>query len=126
MNLNSLVTTGKAKVMAAASAVSSAFFMLGMNVYASSGEADLSKVTSPIIGLLNSILDVAIPLVAAAGAIYCVLLGVKFARAEEPQDREKAKSHLKNAIIGFVLIFVLIVALRIATPLLTDWMNSNS
>ena len=93
-----------------------------------SGNVDLSSVTSPIIKLLNSILTAAIPLVAAVGALYCVLLGVKYARAEEPQDREKAKQHLKGAIIGFVLIFVLIVALRIATPILTEWMivNSNS
>ena len=55
-----------------------------------------------------------------------VFLGVKYSRAEEPQEREKAKSHLKAAIIGFVLVFVLIVALRIATPLMTDWMNNNS
>lgn len=87
---------------------------------------DLSTVTSPIIKLINSILEAAIPLVAALGALYCVLLGVKYARAEEPQDREKAKQHLKSAIIGFVLIFVLIVALRIATPILTDWMKANS
>lgn len=91
-----------------------------------SSSVDLSNVTSPIIGLINSVLNVAIPLVAAVGTLYCVLLGVKFAQAEEPQDREKAKTHLKNAIIGFVLIFVLIVALRIATPILTDWMNANS
>jgi heme/copper-type cytochrome/quinol oxidase subunit 4 len=93
---------------------------------ATTGNVDLSNVTSPIIGLVNSILNAAIPLVAAVGALYCVLLGVKYAKAEEPQDREKAKQHLKSAIIGFVLIFVLVVALRIATPILTDWMNANS
>lgn len=86
----------------------------------------LTDVTAPIISLINTILTAAIPLVAAAGSLYCVLLGVKYARAEEPQDREKAKQHLKSAIIGFVLIFVLIVALRIATPILTEWMNANS
>ena len=63
---------------------------------ATTGNVDLSNVTSPIIGLVNSILNVAIPLVAAVGALYCVLLGVKYAKAEEPQDREKAKQHLKS------------------------------
>ncbi len=90
------------------------------------GNVDLSSVTEPIIKLINSILTAAIPLVASVGALYCVLLGVKYARAEEPQDREKAKQHLKGAIVGFVLIFVLIVALRIATPILTEWMKANS
>ena len=89
-------------------------------------DADLSKVTSPIMGLLETVLNVMIPLVGAIGAIFCVFLGIKYSRAEEPQEREKAKQHLKSAIIGFVLIFVLIVALRIGLPILTDWMNANS
>jgi heme/copper-type cytochrome/quinol oxidase subunit 4 len=49
---------------------------------------------------------------------------VKFAKAEEPQDHEKAKTHLKNAIIGFVLIFILVVALRLSVGPLTTWMNN--
>ena len=44
------------------------------------------SVASPIIGLINSLLGI----VGAAGAIFCVVLGVKFAKAEEQQDREKA------------------------------------
>ena len=92
----------------------------------SSGSVDLEKVTTPIIDLINTILTVLIPLVAAVGAIFCVSLGLKYSRAEEPQEREKAKQHLKSAIIGFVLIFVLIVALRLSVEPLTNWMNSNS
>ena len=65
-------------------------------------------VTTPIIGLIDMALTPALGLVGALGALYCVLLGAKLAKAEEPQDREKAKNSLKNAIIGFVLIFVLI------------------
>ncbi|MCR5815869.1 MAG: pilin [Ruminococcus sp.] len=89
-------------------------------------DADLDKVTEPIIGLVNQVLDVLIPLVAAVGGVFCVSLGLKYARAEEPQEREKAKQHLKSAIIGFTLIFVLVVVLRLATDPLTNWMNSAS
>ena len=96
----------------------------GPSVYAT-GEVNLESVTAPIIGLITSIRRVAIPLVAAVGGLYCVLLGVKYAKAEEPQDREKAKQHLKSAIIGFLLIFILIVALGIATPILIQWMETN-
>ncbi len=96
-------------------------------LYASSGSGavDLAPVTNPIIQLLRSILGPIIALVGAVGTIYCVLLGVKFAKAEEPQEREKAKAHLKNAIIGFVLIFVLIVALNQSLPILQEWMTRN-
>ena len=64
-------------------------------------------------------------IVAALGVIYCIILGAKLAKAEEPQDREKAKSSLKNAIIGFVLIFVLIAALNLMLDPLTEWMNKS-
>ena len=93
---------------------------------ANNPKANLDTVTEPIIGLVNQILNVLIPLVAAVGAVFCVSLGLKYARAEEPQEREKAKQHLKSAIIGFSLIFILVVVLRIATPLLTSWMDSAS
>lgn len=89
-------------------------------------DAQLGDVTTPIKGLALQIFNVLIGLVIAIGSIYCISLGVKFARAEEPQEREKAKSHLKNAIIGFLLIFILVVALRIGGPKLLDWMNSAS
>ena len=51
---------------------------------------------------------------------------MKFAKAEEPQDREKAKGSLKNAIIGFVLIFVLILALNLLMPNMVNWVNSQN
>lgn len=130
MKMKNILGTLKTKAMAVgmgASAAITSVALSPMNVFASeSGSVDLNSVTSPIIGLVNSILNAAIPLVAAVGTLYCVILGVKFAQAEEPQDREKAKAHLKNSIIGFVLIFVLIVALRIGTPILVNWMNANS
>ena len=87
---------------------------------------DLEKITQPIIELLRSVMGVALGLVVAVGALYCIVLGVKFAKAEEPQDREKAKSHLQNAVIGFVLIFVLILVLYLITPILADWVNEGT
>lgn len=88
-----------------------------------SGDNPFTTMTTPIIGLLNSALSPLIALVVAVGAIYCVLLGVKLAKAEEPQEREKAKQHLKNAIIGFLLIFILVVALRLGMDPMIEWMN---
>ena len=89
--------------------------------FAAPASPDFGSVVAPVVDLLNAILGPALLVVGAVGALYCVLLGVKYARAEEPQDREKAKSHLKNALIGFVLIFVLLVVLKILMPVLTNW-----
>ena len=84
------------------------------------------SVIKPIVELLNSILTPMLAIVFAVGSLYCVVLGVKYAKAEEPQDREKAKGALKNAIIGFVLIFVLILALKILMPNMIEWVNKNA
>ena len=83
------------------------------------------SVVAPIVSLLNSILTPMLAIVGAVGALYCVILGVKYAKAEEPQDREKAKGALKNAIIGFVLIFVLILALNLLMPIMKQWVIDN-
>ena len=83
------------------------------------------KIAEPIVGLIESLFAPAMAIVVAAGTLYCIVLGVKFAKTEEPQEHEKAKTHLKNAIIGFVLIFVLVVALRLSVGPLTAWMNNQ-
>ena len=85
-----------------------------------------NNIVGPIVTLLNSLMGPLLAIVGAAGALYCVVLGVKFAKAEEPQDREKAKGALKNAIIGFVLIFVLILGLNLLMPTMIDWVNANN
>lgn len=79
----------------------------------------------PVVSLINNMLSPLLALVGAVGAIYCVILGVKYARAEEPQDREKAKGALKNALIGFLLIFILLVVLKGLMPQMIKWVNSN-
>ena len=89
--------------------------------FAAETGANFDSITKPIVELINSLLSPALAIVGAIGSLYCVVLGVKYAKAEEPQDREKAKGHLKSAIIGFVLIFVLMLALKLATPILQDW-----
>lgn len=92
---------------------------------AAANENPFETVSQPIISLLNMALTPALGIVGALGAIYCILLGAKLAKAEEPQDREKAKNSLKNAIIGFILIFVLIVVLKLGMGAMQSWMTSN-
>lgn len=83
-----------------------------------------STMIKPIVDLLNMVIAPALLLVGSIGSIYCILLGVKLAKADEPQERDKAKHALKNAIVGFLLIFILIAALRVGMPAMTNWVNS--
>ena len=100
-------------------------FATGTATEAQTG-TNFDTVTTPIVDLINSLLGPVLAIVGAVGMLFCVVLGVKYAKAEEPQDREKAKGHLKSAIIGFVLIFVLMLALKLSMPILQDWVASNS
>ena len=84
-----------------------------------------SAAASPIVSLINSATGPVLAIVVALGSIYAIFLGVKLAKAEEPQDKMKAKGQLKNAIIGFILIFVLIVVLRVATGPMLEWVNGQ-
>ena len=95
--------------------------LMATPAFASTTGTNFDSITTPVVELIESLLGPALAIVGAVGSLYCVVLGVKYAKAEEPQDREKAKSHLKNAIIGFVLIFVLMLALKLAMPILQDW-----
>ncbi len=87
---------------------------------------DFSNITAPVEQMIRKITAPLLGIVGALGSVFCIILGVKFAKAEEPQDREKAKTHLKNAIIGFVLIFVLLLVLNRAIGPLTTWVTQNS
>ena len=85
-----------------------------------------TTVVAPIVSLLNSLMAPLLAIVGALGALYCVVLGVKYAKAEEPQEREKAKGALKNAVIGLILIFVLILALNLLLPIMINWVNEQA
>lgn len=86
-------------------------------------EMDWDSVVTPITGMLDTVLVPALLLFGSIGAVYCVVLGVKFAKAEEPQEREKAKSALKNTGIGFLLIFILISTLKTSIKPLAHWIK---
>ena len=103
--------------------------LINMNAIAAEAEGSASvgdQIASPIVSFINSLMAPLLAIVGAVGTLYCVLLGVKFAKAEEPQDREKAKDHLKNAVIGFILIFILILALNILMKVMPGWVAENA
>ena len=82
---------------------------------------DLNSIVQPILDICQTLVPIMLAVVGAIGSLWCILLGVKYARAEDPQEHEKAKKGLVNAIVGFVLIFILLIMLNIGTQVLTDW-----
>ena len=86
-------------------------------------ENEMKTIIQPVLDICNSLVPIMLLIVGSVGALWCILLGVKYAKADDPQEHEKAKKGLVNAIIGFVLIFVLLIMLNIGTSVLTDWWN---
>lgn len=84
-------------------------------------EKDLNQIVKPLLDVLKILVPVLLGVVGALGAVWVIFLGVKYARADEPQEHEKARAALKNAIIGFVLIFILLVAVQVGVIVFTNW-----
>lgn len=64
----------------------------------------LDKLLTVVTNIINPILI----LVAVAGTIYAIVIGVKFVKADSKDEREEAKQKLISVIIGIVVTFVLI------------------
>lgn len=95
--------------------------MLSSGTSTSPTLGSLEAATKPVTELVNQLYGPLITIVSSIAVIYCIFLGVKLAKAEEPQEREKAKGALKNAIIGYLLIFVLILVVKQISPVLSAW-----
>jgi len=84
-------------------------------------QSELKKLITPITTLCDTIVPLMLLVVGSLGAIWVIILCVKYAKADDPQEHEKAKKGLKNAVVGFVLIFVLLIMLKIGLDIFTDW-----
>lgn len=85
---------------------------------------DMEKIVKPVLEVCNVLVPVLLAVVGAVGAIWCILLGVKYAKADDPQEHEKAKKGLVNAIVGFVLIFILLIMLQVGLSIFTEWWSN--
>ena len=75
-----------------------------MNMFLEGMPVWLDTLVTAITSIVNPILI----LVATAGIVYAIVVGVKFARAEDKGQRDEAKQKLITVIIGIVVTAVLI------------------
>ena len=76
-----------------------------------------------IVNFLETLLPYVLIVVATAGTIYAVILGVKMARAEDASARDEAKKRIINFIIALAVTVLLIVILRIFVQYLPAWLG---
>ena len=76
-----------------------------------------------ITNFLKTLLPYLLIVVATAGTIYAVILGVKMARAEDASAREEAKKRIINFIIALAVTVLLIVLLQLFVTYLPTWLG---
>jgi len=88
----------------------------------------LGEGTTPdwVVTLVNAVLDILNPiliLVAVAGIIYAIVVGVKFAKADDKSARDEAKQKLITVIVGIVVTAVLIALFYWIAGSIGDWLQ---
>ena len=71
-----------------------------------------------IINSINTILVPILAIVAAAGIIWAIVLGVNMARADSTDKREEAKKRLIGLVVGIVILVVLIIFFTTLFPVI--------
>ena len=65
------------------------------------------------IKIVNIVLPVLMSVVLVLGMFYGIQLGVKYAKAEEEDDKKKARGQLINVIVGCLIAILFIVIVEI-------------
>ena len=90
------------------SIINKIIYFIGSNNISDDGE---SGTVGPIYDFLDTFGPVLIGLLLGVGSLYCILLGVQYARAEKGEDRDVAKKKAVNAGISFGVIIILLIIL---------------
>ena len=97
-----------------------------MNMFGSIGtlgaDADWGELywLENIVDAVDILLYPIMALVATAGIIYAIVLGVNLAKAESSEKRDEAKKRMINAIIGFVSIIALVALMKLTIAFLPN------
>lgn len=92
---------------------------------AGEGEVDLKDFNwvYDIVDVINNVKWPLLILVAAAGTIYAIVLGVQMARADSTEKREEAKKRVINVLIGMAIAVGLILLISLFMSNLPNWIG---
>lgn len=74
-------------------------------------DSDANATVSPIYEFLDTFGPALIGMLLGVGSLYCIILGVQYAKAEKGEERDTAKKKAVNAGISFGVIIILVVVL---------------
>ena len=76
--------------------------------------------------IINNIMWPAIAIILTLGIVYCIILGVNYAKAETSDKKEEAKKRIVNAVVGVVIMLALIAILKVVVdniPEIAGWVD---
>lgn len=77
------------------------------------GENVVNKTWEAFQKVFNTVMPVLLGVVGLFGIIYCIVLGVNYAKAEDTNAREEAKKRFVGAIVGIVVAAILMAIIWI-------------
>ena len=84
---------------------------------------DADDAVSPLYNAISTIGPYAMGVVCLLGVLYGIILGVKYAKAEESKERAALQKALVNGVVGFLAVLFLIVLLYVLRGPITDYME---
>lgn len=82
----------------------------------------IQKVTDIITGIMGALLG----LVALLGVIYAVVIGIKMARANTPEEREEAKKKVVFTVIALGVTAALIIVMFFIKANIPNWIKNQN
>lgn len=86
------------------------------------------KSLSKVIDIVDSLMVPILVVIGTAGAIFVIVLGVNYSKAESADKREEAKKRMIGAIIGVVVMLILLVIIKLFTAnaySILKWINGQ-
>lgn len=79
------------------------------------GEEDefVNQAYKRFIGIVNIVLPVLMSILLVLGMFYGITIGVKYAKAEEDDEKKKTRGQLINVIVGILIAIVFVAVIQI-------------
>lgn len=98
------------------------------SMLATDDQLDIDKNFGWVKTLNSSLKQILVPIlsvVAAAGAIYAVVIAIQMAKADSGEKREEAKKRLISVIVAVVVLVVLIIFFLFFMPMILEAVLEN-
>ena len=95
-----------------------------ISVLCSGGGTGGKQAVDPLYDAISTLGPYAIGVVLLLGVIYGIIMGVKYAKAEDSKERAALQKALVNGGIGFLAVLVLVVIVYAIREPLVEYMNS--